>query len=192
MPKLAKVTKLSKLSGVGDNDTKTHLQSKPKKTHGTIEFSGSTATVHVEEGRTHLFGSTNPVFQNGFVSQLVNVSSKGSEPDESASNFAVAIVESIEPRDELEALLALQMAAVHNASMTMARRLAHVDTLQQQDSAERALNKLTRTYAMQLQALRKYRSGGKQQVTVKHVHVNEGGQAIVGNIERGGAGETKR
>jgi hypothetical protein len=123
---------------------------------------------------------------------LLNITTKGREPDEKAVGFAVAIINSIDPQNELEAMLGAQMVAVHNASMTMARRLAHVDTLQQQDSAERALNKLTRTYAMQLQALRKYRSGGKQQVTVKHVHVNEGGQAIVGNVGTGGSGDTKR
>jgi len=42
-------------------------------------------------------------------------------------------------------MLAAQMAAVHVATMTFARRLAHVDNIQQQDSAERAFNKLART-----------------------------------------------
>jgi hypothetical protein len=39
---------------------------------------------------------------------------------------------------QLEALLAAQMAAVHTATMTLARRLAHVENIPQQDSAERA------------------------------------------------------
>jgi len=33
----------------------------------------------------------------------------------------------IEPRDQLETMLLAQMAAVHVASMTFARRLAHVE-----------------------------------------------------------------
>jgi hypothetical protein len=37
--------------------------------------------------------------------------------------------------------------------MTFARRLANVENIQQQDSAERAFNKLTRTYAAQMEAL---------------------------------------
>jgi hypothetical protein len=49
-------------------------------------------------------------------------------------------VASIKPQDELEAALAAQMAAVHMASMTFARRLNQVETLEQQDSAERAFN----------------------------------------------------
>ena len=44
------------------------------------------------------------------------------------------------------------MAAVHMATMTFARRLAHAETIQHQDSAERTFNKLTRTFASQLEA----------------------------------------
>src|ERR1700723_3805499 len=64
------------------------------------------------------------------------------------------------------------------ASMTFARRLAHVDNIPQQDSAERAFNKLTRTFA----ALKEHRSKGEQKMIVQHVNVAEGGQAIVGNV----------
>jgi hypothetical protein len=79
-------------------------------------------------------------------------------------------------------MLAAQMAAVHVASMTFARRLAHVENIAQQDSAERAFNKLTRTFAMQMEALKRYRNGAEQKVTLDHVSVAEGGQAIVGNV----------
>ena len=93
-----------------------------------------------------------------------------------------AVVKGIEPRDQIEAMLGAQMAAVHMASMTFARRLAHVENIPQQDSAERAFNKLTRTFAAQMSALKEYRSKGEQKMTVQHVHVAEGGQAIVGNV----------
>jgi hypothetical protein len=52
----------------------------------------------------------------------------------------------------------------------------------QQDSASNAFNKLTRTFSMQLEALKRYRTGGEQKVTVQHVTVNDGGQAIVGAV----------
>ena len=52
----------------------------------------------------------------------------------------------------------------------------------QQDSAERAFNKLTRTFAAQMSALKEYRSKGEQKMTVQHVRVAEVGQAIVGNV----------
>jgi hypothetical protein len=49
-------------------------------------------------------------------------------------------------------------------------------------SAQTALNKLARTFAAQVEALKRYRSGGQQKMTVQHAHVAEGGQAIVGNV----------
>ncbi len=94
----------------------------------------------------------------------------------------LSVVKGIEPRDQIETMLATQMAAVHNATMTLARRLAHVDNIPQQDSAQTAFNKLARTFAAQVEALKRYRSGGEQKMTVQHVHVAEGGQAIVGNV----------
>jgi hypothetical protein len=99
------------------------------------------------------------------------------------------VVKGIEPKDQVEAMLAAQMAAVHLTTMTFARRLANVENIPQQDSAERSFNKLARTFTTQLEALKRYRTGGEQKVTVQHVHVHEGGQAIVGTVERpvGGA-----
>jgi hypothetical protein len=36
-----------------------------------------------------------------------------------------------------------------------------------------------------MEALKRYRTGGEQKVTVQHVSVSEGGQAIVGNVTQG-------
>jgi hypothetical protein len=121
-------------------------------------------------------------FLDGIVSQLANASGRGQDIDERGLNFMLSVIKGIEPRDQLEAMLAAQMAAVHVASMTFAHRLAHVDNIPQQDSAERAFNKLTRTFATQMEALKRYRTGAEQKVTLQHVSVAEGGQAIVGNV----------
>ena len=121
-------------------------------------------------------------FLNGMVNQLANASSRDQDIDERGLNFMLSVIKGIEPRDQLEAMLAAQMAAVHVASMTLARRLANVEDIPQQDSAERAFNKLTRTFAMQMEALKRYRTGAEQKVTLQHVSVAEGGQAIVGNV----------
>jgi hypothetical protein len=126
-------------------------------------------------------GTTDFDFFDGLALQLVNVC-RGQGSSEKAVNFMLAVIKGIEPRDEIEAMLAAQMAAVHMASMTFARRLAQVDTIPQQDSASNAFNKLTRTFAAQMSALKDYRSRGEQKMTVQHVHVAEGGQAIVGNV----------
>src|SRR5260370_12464265 len=112
--------------------------------------------------------------------QLTNVSSPGEQIDERGLNFMVSVVKGIQPRDQVEAMLAAQMAAVHRATMTFAQGLELATTLPQQDLAERAFNKLARTFASQMEALKRYRAGGEQKLTVQNVSVNDGGKAIVG------------
>jgi hypothetical protein len=129
-----------------------------------------------------ILASADRDFVQGIASQLANASRHGQDIDEHELNFRLSVIKGIEPRNQLEAMLAAQMAAVHMASMTFAGRLAHVDDIPQQDSAVRAFNKLTRTFAMQMEALNRYRSGAEQKVTLQHVSVAEGGQAIVGNV----------
>jgi hypothetical protein len=131
-------------------------------------------------------------FLDGLLKQLVNAEMQGSTADEHGLNFMLSVVKGIEPKDQVEAMLAAQMAAVHMSTMTFARRLARVENIPQQDSAERAFNKLARTFAAQAEALKRYRSGGEQTVRVEHVTVNEGGQAIVGNVTHGGRGSAEK
>ena len=104
-----------------------------------LKVSGSTVNINYQASLKAI-GSTDGDFLEGFVKQLVNVGSQGSVADESGANFMLAVVKGIEPRDQIEAMLGAQMAAVHNATMTFARRLAVV----QQDSAQNAFNKLAR------------------------------------------------
>ena len=139
-------------------------------------------------------GTTSHAFAYGLLDQLVEAGSKGSKADEDGINFMLAVIAGLEPKDEIEAMLAAQMAAVHRATLTFARRLNHIENIPQQDSAERAFNKLARTFTAQMEALKRYRTGGEQKVTVQHVTVNEGGQAVVGNVSAapgGGGGEPK-
>ena len=133
-------------------------------------------------------GTADLAFHNGIIGQIATLGAQGRRVDNDNSNFVMAVVRSVQPRDELEALLATQMGAIHAATMMMARRFNHVETIPQQDAAERALNKLARTFAVQMETLKRYRTGGQQRVTVEHVTVNAGGQAIVGAVAAGGGG----
>jgi hypothetical protein len=133
-------------------------------------------------------GLTDGETYRALINQIINAATKGKDVDMDAVNSMLGMVQAIEPRDTLEAMLATQMAAVHFTTMTFARRLNHVDTIPQQDSASNAFNKLARTFAAQIEALNRHRGKGQQQVTVTHMHVHDGGQAIVaGNVQGGGA-----
>jgi len=115
---------------------------------------------------------------------LANAGSQGKGVDERGVNFMLATIKAIAPKDEAECMLAAQMAVVHMGTMTFARRLTQADTISQQDSVANAFNMLSRTFAVRLEALKRYRTGGEQKVTVQHVAINEGGQAIVGAVSQ--------
>ena len=120
--------------------------------------------------------------------QVVDLTHKDRKPDERGINQMLAQIAAVEPRDGIEAMLATQMVTVHNAMLRSARSLRGSETIPQQDSNGNLVNKLGRTFAAQVEALKRYRSKGEQKVVVEHVTVNEGGQAIVGNVETGGGG----
>ena len=155
-----------------------------KRRAARIKMRGKEMIVSREDMMRAL-GTDSAEFTDGVLRQLANAVSPGKDADEEAINFALAVIAGIEPKDELETMLAMQMVAIHLATMTFTRRLAHVETLDQQHGSERALNKLARTFAMQLEALKRYRTGGEQKVVVQHVDIREGGQAIVGTVDRG-------
>ena len=98
----------------------------------------------------------------------------------------------IAPRDELEGMLAAQMLACHNAAMECYRRATNPEqTIEQGKLNYTQANRLSRTYTSLLEALNRHRGKGQQKMTVEHVHVHEGGQAIVGNVHQGGGATEK-
>jgi hypothetical protein len=160
----------------------------PRVKVSTSESGLSITTEHVDEMAgsaliMQAIGTTDPDFFVSLMAQLATAG--GGEPDELRLNFMLSIIKGIKPRDQLEAMLAAQMAAVHSATMRFSRDLAEADCLEHRDSAERTLNKLARTYLSQMEGLKRYRMGGEQTVTVQQVNVSGGGQAIVGNVTQG-------
>jgi hypothetical protein len=109
--------------------------------------------------------------------------------DDFTSDYAFAAVHSLGARDGLEALLAVQMVGVHSLAMKFLATAALKDQTDYgvEASINRA-NRLLRTFATQVEALKKYRSKGEQHCTVEHVHVHSGGQAVVGAVTATGQG----
>ena len=161
-----------------------------KKTLPCMKFKKNKEGIEIEliSKPTAFIGTGDFGFEEGFIRQLVNASTPSNSTDAKGANFMLSVVEGIKPKDQVEAMLASQMAAVQMATMTFARKLAHSENMFQYDIALRGFTKLTRTFTAQVEALKKYRSNGQQTVTVEHVTVNEGGQAIVGHVDQGGGG----
>lgn len=80
--------------------------------------------------------------------------------------------------------MAAQMIAVHNATMECFRRATFRDlSLEQYASFLKHGQKCAALFQRQMEALDRRRGKGQQKVTVEHVHVGPGGQAIVGNVD---------
>lgn len=118
----------------------------------------------------------------GLLRQLARASVSGEKPDPVTLAFMISTVESIRPRDSIEAMLVAQMVSVHVMAMRCARHLANADDLTQHDSAARALGRLARTFPAQIEALNRHRSQSEPAITVQNVSVADGGNAIVGNV----------
>jgi hypothetical protein len=118
----------------------------------------------------------------GMLGQLAKVSVKGAKPDPATLAFMISMVESIKPRDSIEAMLVAQMVSVHVMAMRCAYYLVDANDIAQQDSASRALGKLIRTFPAQIEALNRHPCHGGPAITVQNVSVGDGGKAIVGNV----------
>ena len=109
----------------------------------------------------------------------------------SDANSVSVLLHDIAPQDAVEGMLAVQMVAAHSAAMRCLKvAVSSNQTLPGMQASINMATKLMRTYTAQVEALNKHRNKAKQTVIVKHVHVHEGGQAIVGNVaqEEGGRG----
>ena len=119
---------------------------------------------------------------HGILRQLVKASVSGEKPDPATLAFMISMVESIKPRDSVEAMLVAQMVSVHVMAMRCAHHLATAEDVARQESAGRALGRLARTFPAQIEALNRYRCNGEPAITVQNVSVGDGGKAIVGNV----------
>jgi hypothetical protein len=143
------------------------------------------------EGRLKRFcGSQSDEFNNTLATQVIDslwLKHSDAKGEEKLMSAALAAMAGIGPRDELEGMLAAQMVAAHNAAMECFRRsMISEQTFEGRKEALSQANKLSRTYTTLLEALNRHRGKGQQKVTVEHVHVHAGGQAIVGAVEAGG------
>jgi len=97
---------------------------------------------------------------------------------------ALELYADLKPVGSAEGMLAAQMVGTHHAALDCLRRAAIVNqTFEGRNMALNHAQKLMALYTKQLAVLDKHRGKGQQKVTVEHVNVHSGGQAIVGNVE---------
>jgi hypothetical protein len=146
----------------------------PSKLRGDLKFIGGSMS-----------DDWNNILANQTIRTLWFFESSDADDIRQQRHAAVEALIGIKPGDELEGMIAAQLIACHNASMECYRRaMLGEQTLEGHRESLTQANKLSRTYATLLDALNRHRGKGQQKVTVEHVHVHSGGQAIVGTVER--------
>jgi hypothetical protein len=108
---------------------------------------------------------------------------------------AITALAAYAPQSAIEASLAAQMTATGEAALMFLNRATIPE--QPTDNIDRNVLRATRLmqlHLQQIEAMQKLKGkAGQQKVTVEHVHVHEGGQAIVGAVStmigEGGGGQ---
>ena len=97
---------------------------------------------------------------------------------------AIAALRGIKPQDEIEGMLATQMVATHSAAMECLRlSMIQKQPFEVRNNNLRHAAKLMSIFTKQLETLNRNRGKGQQKITIEHVNVESGGQAMVGNFE---------
>jgi hypothetical protein len=103
---------------------------------------------------------------------LINATPTKGGVNDQFVNESLALVAAIAPQDGVEGMLAVQMVNAHSLISDLQRRMINsVESIAQQDSNGGLLVRLLRTYTTQMEALKRYRTGGEQRVNVTHQHV---------------------
>ena len=167
----------AKKPAVDDKKATTIVANDPDDLKGTLKRIGGSQSDH-----------WNNILVNQTIQTLWIKHSEKEALDRQYS-AAVAALVGIGPKDELEGMMAAQLLAAHSAAMECYRRaMLGEQTFEGRRENLSQANKLSRTYAVLLDTLNHHRGKGQQKVTVEHIHVHSGGQAVVGIVETPGGG----
>ena len=106
------------------------------------------------------------------------------ELKEATLNAGLALISSMRPQSELEALLAVQIVATGFSGLRFLRDSHRFMTGEVIDVYGTYANKLLRLEVDLLRALDHHRRGNRQTVEVRHVHLHPGSQGVIGIVNQ--------
>ena len=144
--------------------------------------------AELEEMFSKVCGTKTPAVASSLATQVANLLA-WNRPDPKGGGLDLfttpaAFLAEIGPRTGLEAMLAVQMIGVHEAATVFLRRAQpDRDTGDEAEANVQRAVRLMRLFNEQIGVMAKLKGTASQQkVTVEHVHVHQGGQAIVGAV----------
>ena len=149
---------------------------------------------------TSVASATPEPANTAFKSRVVrdNVVARYQSPNDTQFDLDKALTESqegmaaLEAKGGLQEMLAAQMLSIHQFQQTT---MAYANNINDPDGKKYYTNtaiKLANCFVQQASLFAKLQGSCAQSVSVKHVEVNQGGQAIVGNVGDFTHGGTKK
>lgn len=140
------------------------------------------------------FGSSSDDFVDTAMLRLQGViRPKSHQALAKETNGILAAMGAIAPANELEAIIGEQIVAAHSMSLDLLGKAQQSGSVEKSEAYVNMATKLSRTMATHVETLTRLRSGGKQQVIVKHVYVNgnavvvDHAQTVIGTDQPGGS-----
>lgn len=146
--------------------------------HGLLKLQKTFAAVSID-----------PV--NARASELLKYLGSVGADNADRYNAALSFIESMEPQNQAEVLLLVQMYVTHDAAIRSLSQLGSAEWVPTAQTFGNLATKLLRASQGQMETLARMRRGGEQ--VVRHIHVdNRGGQAVIAeNVHTGGQRNAK-
>lgn len=137
-------------------------------------------------------GASDPNYAMALFSQVLASLPQVEEKIVQYSNMVINTFRALSPKDEIEGMLVCQLIAIQAQAMEfMSRSVISSQSAQGVDLNINRSTKMLRLHHETMETLNRYRKKGTQTMVVQHVQVNQGGQAIVGQVQHGGPHEKK-
>jgi hypothetical protein len=141
--------------------------------------------------QTSIEGIANDVI-NSIMSPLIQLIASQGDDTESAFNKSVTLIAASDPKNQLELMLATQLAMTHitlgKSAQLLDQNYKDVKTI---NSLGNLYTKLSRLGIDQINTLERMKGKGQQKIIVEKVNVEAGGQAAIGVYEGVGADAKK-
>lgn len=152
-----------------------------KKKDGTVGYKGLD-DPEIIRSFTAAFGSMDfDIALNLFQAMMLSFG-KEDNLSQLDLDFAFSFLQEMKAQDPVEAMLIIQMMGTHLKSCyCLGNSSLENQSFEGKDANINRATKLSRTFMMQMDALKKYRSNSNQKITVEHININEGGKAVIGS-----------
>lgn len=171
---------------VKTTDPKGLAKSQPSGTQPVLRVEGTRQQLEQDaiDALQTITGTQSPFSADKVLFQVANAMVWPKISQEDTILRPAAAISEMGAKNLTEAMLSTQMLAVHDAAlMYLHRSQVEGQTVEGADGNVLRATRLMRLFTDQLEAMQKLKGKkGHHKMTVEHVHVHDGGQAIVGTV----------